>query len=97
MKTNHIFFLAKYSTYIKFVYQIQFLNTLGNFQLDRRWFIKFNFDGFYSFRVNMVRHNRHNFIGSGKTMETLDDETRIDEAGREREGLGTRLYEEVFT
>lgn len=30
-------------------------------------------------------------------METLDDETRIDEAGREREGLGTRLYEEVFT
>lgn len=97
MKTNYIFFLLSYIYIPPIVYQIQFLNTLGNFQLDHSTAVKFNFDGFYSFRVNMVRHNRHNFIGSGKTMETLDDETRIDEAGREREGLGTRLYEEVFT
>lgn len=36
---------------------------------------------FTLFRVNMVRHNRHNFIGSGKTVETLDENRRRERGG----------------
>lgn len=42
--------------------------------------------------MNTVRHNRHNSIGSGKTVETLDDdETGIDE-GIEKERKEAGLY-----
>lgn len=36
---------------------------------------------FTLFRINMVRHNRHNFIGSGKTVETLDENRRRERGG----------------